>query len=527
MTDDAERCPRCQQPLRQGAAFCTSCGTPLSNRSARNVRNVRELPAARAPHEIHPQVPGGADTGNPAAGHTGLIPGSIPISRGPDTGRGPGGGPSMPSKLELVPAAAGKRLGAAVLDWLPPVTILAILGAIGFAGVTRSQSGGFIVYDTSSLVLFGGIGAGLTLIYTAVVGTLEGRSGATPGNRLMGIRSTDADGSAPGGGAVFLRGLITGAGVLLAVVAAAAVVIFQWFDVALLVLGPLLFLGAAWAVLVVLSSAWDRNGQLRGWHDTAAKTLVFDVNAGRNPITTGGIQGPYSFAPLDLPPVQQVVSPLAGAAAAAAPAAPAAPPAAPVAPVAPAAPAAPVAPAVLNPNQGQPPAAPQPAPAGQTAVERRPVPQAASFAPPARTPPSPNVDVQPGQHPDDDHDRTQVRGDTHAPVTVAMIRIRLDDGRDIELDRTVLIGRNPAGHPGEDAAQLIPVADPGRSISKTHLYLLAGNGGVWVTDRDSTNGSSVTTPDGIRTALAAGEPTHVRPGSTVHFGDRSFYLGQA
>ncbi len=64
----------------------------------------------------------------------------------------------MPSKLELVPAAAGKRLGAAVLDWLPPVTVLAILLAIGFAGITRSQSGGFIVYDTSSLVLFGGIG---------------------------------------------------------------------------------------------------------------------------------------------------------------------------------------------------------------------------------------------------------------------------------------------------------------------------------------------------------------------------------
>ena len=54
MTDDAERCPRCQQPLRQGAAFCTSCGTPLSNRSARNARNVRDL------------------------SHAQLIPGSIP-----------------------------------------------------------------------------------------------------------------------------------------------------------------------------------------------------------------------------------------------------------------------------------------------------------------------------------------------------------------------------------------------------------------------------------------------------------------
>ena len=414
----------------------------------------------------------------------------------------------MPSKLEVVPATAGKRLGAAVLDWLPPVTALTLLLAIGFAGITRSQSGGFIVYDTSSLVLFGGIGAGLTLIYLVVLATLEGRTGATLGNRLMGIRSTDTDGFAPGGGAVFLRGLITGAGVLLAVIAAAAVVLFQWFGVALLVLGPLLFLGAAWAVLVVLSSAWDRNGQLRGWHDAAAKTLVFDVKSGRNPVTTGGIAGPYSFAPLDLPPVQQVASPLAAAAAG--------------------------VPAVLSPNQGQPPAAAQPAPAAavQPAVRqqpgvarqplaRQPVPHAASFAPPGSAAPPP------GLHPDDDLDRTQVRGDTNAPVTVAMLRIRLDDGRDIELDRTVLIGRNPAGHPGEDSVQLIPVADPGRSISKTHLHLLAGNGGVWVTDRNSTNGSAVTTPDGIRTALAAGEPTHVRPGSTVHFGDRSFYLGQA
>ncbi len=393
----------------------------------------------------------------------------------------------MPSKLELVPADAGKRLGAAVLDWLAPAAILTVTLAAGFAGVTRRQSGGFIVYDTSSLVILGGIGAGLTLAYALVLGIIEGRSGATPGNRLMGIRSTDADGFAPGGGAVFLRGLITAAGILLAVIAAAVLVIFQWFGAALPVLAAAVFLGIAWAVLVVLSSAWDRNGKLRGWHDTAAKTLVFDVKAGRNPITTGGIQGPYSFAPMDLPPVQQVASPLAAAAAAAGAA------------------------AVHNPNQWQPPAGPP----------------AASHAPAAAAHPSAAVHPSAAAHPDDDLDRTQVRGDSQAPVTVAMLRIRLDDGRDIGLDRTVLIGRNPAGHAGEESVQLIPVADPGRSISKTHLHLLAGNGGVWVTDRNSTNGSAVTTPDGLRTALAAGAATLVSPGSTVHFGDRSFYLGQA
>jgi uncharacterized RDD family membrane protein YckC len=411
----------------------------------------------------------------------------------------------MPSRLELVPADAGKRFGAAVLDWLPPLVVLTVLLATGFAGITSSQSGGFIVYDTSALVLLGGIGAALTAVYTASLAMLEARSGVTLGNRLMGIRSTDADGNAPGGGAVFLRGLITGAGVLLALLVAAVLVIFQWFGVALLVLGPLVFLGSAWAVLVVLSSAWDRNGKLRGWHDTAAKTLVFDVKSGRNPIASGGIQGPYSFAPLDLPPVQPVASPLAGAAARAVPVRSAATPA-------------------DNPNHGQPAAAPR-------AVEPAPAPvtvQPASFVPLAGAPlPAVQSEPRPAAHPDDDLDRTQVRGDTRSPVTVALLRIRLDDGRDIELDRTALIGRNPAGHAGEESVQRIPVADPGRSISKTHLHLLCGKGGVWVTDRNSTNGTAVTTPDGIRTALAAGEPTHVRPGSTVHFGDRSFYLGQA
>ena len=48
-----------------------------------------------------------------------------------------------------------------------------------------------------------------------------------------------------------------------------------------------------------------------------------------------------------------------------------------------------------------------------------------------------------------------------------------------------------------------------------------------MTDRNSTNGSAVTTPDGLRTALQPGVPAFVSPGSTVHFGDRSFHLGQA
>ncbi len=484
----------------------------------------------------------------------------------------------MAANLELVPATAGKRLGAAVLDWLAPVAVLVVTFAIGFAGITRTLSGGFIIYDTASLVLFGSIGLGLTLVYLVVLLGMEGRSGTTIGNRVMGIRSADQDGYAPGAGGVFLRGLVTGAGIILAAVAALAVVIFKWFDIALFILGPLVLVGAVWAVLVVVSNTWDANGKLRGWHDAAAKTLVFDVNAGRNPITSGGIQGPYSFAPLDLPPVQPVASPVAGAALPQRvvklqpgnhqpdqPVAPAAGTPQPVNQPVNAAPVQPFqwqpqAPAQAAPPQAAPaqaaaqqgpkqhaapvqpyaaqPYAAQPAPAQPAPTQPYAAPQ--SYAPPSFSPPAANpfnvpenhaaplpVPAAGAAHPDDDFDRTQMRGGAAYAAPVAVLRIKLDDGRDFQLDRSVLVGRNPVGQTGEQQAQLLAVTDPGRSISKTHLHVLTDGAGIWVTDRNSTNGSAVTTPDGRRTALQPGVPAFVSPGSTVHFGDRSFHLGQA
>lgn len=426
----------------------------------------------------------------------------------------------MAANLELVPATAGKRLGAAVLDWLAPVAVLVVAFAIGFAGITRTLSGGFIIYNTASVVLFGSIGLGMTLVYLVILAAMEGRSGTTIGNRVMGIRSADKDGYAPGAGAVVLRGLITGAGIILALVAAALVVIFKWFDIALFILGPLLLLGAVWAVLVVVSNTWDAGGKLRGWHDAAAKTLMFDVSAGRNPITSGGIQGPYSFAPLDLPPVQPVASPVARQATPA---------------QAQPAPAMPAQPHPVQPHPAQPDAA-EPPTAQPAAALLHAAPQ--TYAPPSFSPPAPSTFQSPetpaatlpapgAPHPDADLDRTQMRGGATSTAPAAVLRIKLDDGRDFQLDRNVLLGRNPVGQTGEQQAQLLAVTDPGRSISKTHLHLLTDGAGIWVTDRNSTNGSAVTTPDGRRTPLRPGVPAFVSPGSTVHFGDRSFHLGQA
>lgn len=423
----------------------------------------------------------------------------------------------MAANLELVPATAGKRLGPAVLDWLAPVAVLVVTFVIGFAGITRTQNGGFIIYDTGSLVLFGSLPLGLTLVHVVVLVGMEGRSGKTLDNHVMGIRSADKDGYAPGGGGVFLRGLITGAGIILELLAAVAVVIFKWLDVAVFILGLLLLIGTVWAVLVVVSNTWDRDGRLRGWHDTAAKTLVCDVKDGRSPITSGGIQGPYSFAPLDLPPVQQVASPVAGAA---------------------------KPPQVVNAQAfvAQPSVQPSQPPAQQPVHPYAPQPSAQpSFAPQPYAPPSsahfqephaqaaaPAVPTPAAQsHPDDDLDRAQMRGGAMYAAAVAVLRIRLDDGRDFQLDRNVLVGRNPLDQAGEQQVQLLAISDPGRSISKPPLPLLTDGAGVWVTDRNSTNGSAVTTPDGLRTPLPPGVPAFLSPGSTVRFGDRSFHLGQA
>jgi pSer/pThr/pTyr-binding forkhead associated (FHA) protein len=107
------------------------------------------------------------------------------------------------------------------------------------------------------------------------------------------------------------------------------------------------------------------------------------------------------------------------------------------------------------------------------------------------------------------------------------LTVTFDDGRDVVLETTALIGRNPAAGAGEDIDQLIDFADMGRSVSKTHLLLRVDGGTVWVTDRNSTNGTAVTGGDGIRRQLAPGNPVAAQPGATVEFGDRSFTIGRA
>lgn len=95
----------------------------------------------------------------------------------------------------------------------------------------------------------------------------------------------------------------------------------------------------------------------------------------------------------------------------------------------------------------------------------------------------------------------------------------LDDGREIAVRGLVLLGRNPQASEGEADAELIKLSDESRTVSKTHLALGVDDAGLFVVDRGSTNGSTITPPG--RPAVPVG-PFHavsVAEGSVVSIGD--------
>ena len=104
--------------------------------------------------------------------------------------------------------------------------------------------------------------------------------------------------------------------------------------------------------------------------------------------------------------------------------------------------------------------------------------------------------------------------------------IELTDGRRIELAGTALVGRRPEPRADDADVELIAVADPGRSVSKTHLAIGVDRAGVWIRDRDSTNGTVVTLADGQQILCAAEQQVRVPLGATVAFGDYGITVAQ-
>lgn len=109
-------------------------------------------------------------------------------------------------------------------------------------------------------------------------------------------------------------------------------------------------------------------------------------------------------------------------------------------------------------------------------------------------------------------------------VTIAKTSVgkclRLDTGDVINVTSAVVLGRNPVPAGMWAQADVVPVADPNFSISKTHLAVRVDGQYMFVTDLGSTNGTSVVAPDGSRTHVLAGAMVPVTKGYSIVFGDR-------
>nr|WP_228498089.1 FHA domain-containing protein [Frigoribacterium sp. VKM Ac-1396] len=89
--------------------------------------------------------------------------------------------------------------------------------------------------------------------------------------------------------------------------------------------------------------------------------------------------------------------------------------------------------------------------------------------------------------------------------------------------RAVVVGRRTDQPPPPPAgAVVVALDDPGRSLSRHHVSVVIGaDGGVWVTDLGSGNGTTLVSTTGEVTELEAHTPVRVRVGSLLSIGDHA------
>lgn len=153
------------------------------------------------------------------------------------------------------PAGTGLRIAAFTLDVAAVILIAAI-----------------VLVTTRSMLL-----AGLTVAELAIfLWVLEARTGLTLGNAVLRLRAARADRPySPGIGRQFVRGVVTGAGFLVAV--------------------------GSW--VVVASTAWDRGGRRQSWADRMAGTVVVSVPPRAAAEVAAVVPVPQAAAPLAPPQV--------------------------------------------------------------------------------------------------------------------------------------------------------------------------------------------------------------------------------
>lgn len=157
-------------------------------------------------------------------------------------------------------------------------------------------------------------------------------------------------------------------------------------------------------------------------------------------------------------------------------------------------------------------------PSRQAVPARPPVSTGIPFGTPAPADPTPHADEEtvlagPGRFAEAD-DKTVV---SRAPRAAGW-RLTLADGQSVVVDTAVVLGRRPTAPEGRVAASL-PIADPAKSVSKSHALVEVDAAGLWITDLGSTNGTFITRPGDVLRQLDPHVRTAVPADSDLELGE--------
>jgi uncharacterized RDD family membrane protein YckC len=378
------------------------------------------------------------------------------------------------------PATLGRRFAARALDFVLGVAVGLLVSL-----PIRFQTSLDAILTTSVIVQV------LTVALTIGIYVYFGITGFLPGGRILGIRQVKvSDGSAPG-----------------------------WSGVAKYLLIALVA-GFTFGIGYIITIALIRNRLNRAWHDTATGLVVLDVKAGRDPIAHPRTEAATRLAPIAArETVVSVGAPVPEAIAASSDETSLASPMAVSEFASPRSvdrPSPSVTPVVSVGNDGM--------------ITGVPWSKASSSAPISPDLDSPLISVHDArsvpaarQVVEDESDRTVVSLDVIAGLASQHTLLLVsDDGQRIPLDKATVVGRNPAAPEGFPDARLRSLQDTTMSISKTHAVVGPDPDGVWVQDLRSTNGTAVTTANGMRTAVPSGGRLVAGQGAVVHIGKLAF-----
>ena len=114
--------------------------------------------------------------------------------------------------------------------------------------------------------------------------------------------------------------------------------------------------------------------------------------------------------------------------------------------------------------------------------------------------------------------------DTDELASLASFTVTLDSGESVIVNENALLGRMPQPAEGEQFEHLIVVVDPSRSVSKTHLELGIDGTSIWISDRNSGNGSIVREPGVVPRRAQPGMRYEVVRGTRIDIGDQHIFI---